>query len=117
MRCPYCLSLGPDGEEIEGARPKTIRTKDVLADDPVDDHVRRHRECPNCGGRFKTYEGYELSDPELMFRVRDVRSVIGNATSLLEEASGRPDGTLRPAVETNLKLLRVALEALEADAD
>ena len=48
MRCPFC---GNSNTQVKDSR------------DTVDENaIRRRRECPDCGGRFTTYERVELQD-------------------------------------------------------
>lgn len=48
MRCPFC---GNDNTQVKDSR------------DTVDENaIRRRRECPDCGGRFTTYERIELQE-------------------------------------------------------
>jgi transcriptional repressor NrdR len=46
MRCPYCGS--PD-TQVKDSRP-------------TDDAIRRRRVCPDCGGRFTTFERVQLRE-------------------------------------------------------
>ncbi len=46
MRCPYCGS--PD-TQVKDSRP-------------ADDAIRRRRTCPDCGGRFTTFERAQLRE-------------------------------------------------------
>lgn len=48
MRCPFCGNIDT---QVKDSRP-------------AEDHVsiRRRRFCPNCGGRFTTYERVQLRD-------------------------------------------------------
>ncbi len=46
MRCPYCGS--PD-TQVKDSRPS-------------EDAIRRRRVCPDCGGRFTTFERVQLRD-------------------------------------------------------
>lgn len=48
MRCPYCGSLD---SQVKDSRP-------------TDDHsaIRRRRVCPDCGGRFTTFERVQLRE-------------------------------------------------------
>lgn len=48
MRCPYCSS---EDSQVKDSRP---------AEDGV--AIRRRRVCPNCGGRFTTFERVQLRD-------------------------------------------------------
>jgi transcriptional repressor NrdR len=48
MRCPYCGSLET---QVKDSRP----TEDASA-------IRRRRVCPDCGGRFTTFERVQLRD-------------------------------------------------------
>ncbi|MCP8938357.1 transcriptional regulator NrdR [Alsobacter sp. SYSU M60028] len=59
MRCPYCASLDT---QVKDSRP-------------TDDHsaIRRRRVCPDCGGRFTTFERVQLR--ELMVVKRSGRRV------------------------------------------
>jgi transcriptional repressor NrdR len=59
LRCPYCSSLDT---QVKDSRPS-------------DDHsaIRRRRVCPDCGGRFTTFERVQLR--ELMVAKRSGRRV------------------------------------------
>jgi transcriptional repressor NrdR len=59
MRCPYCGSLDT---QVKDSRP----TDDASA-------IRRRRICPDCGGRFTTFERVQLR--ELMVVKRNGRRV------------------------------------------
>ncbi len=59
MRCPYCQSLET---QVKDSRP---------AEDGV--AIRRRRVCPDCGGRFTTFERVQLRD--LMVVKRSGRKV------------------------------------------
>jgi transcriptional repressor NrdR len=59
MRCPYCGSLDT---QVKDSRP----TDDASA-------IRRRRVCPDCGGRFTTFERVQLR--ELMVVKRSGRRV------------------------------------------
>lgn len=48
MRCPYC---GHDDTQVKDSRP----SDDGMA-------IRRRRHCPNCGGRFTTFERIQLRE-------------------------------------------------------
>ena len=48
MRCPYCGSLDT---QVKDSRP----TDDSSA-------IRRRRVCPDCGGRFTTFERVQLRE-------------------------------------------------------
>ncbi len=48
MRCPYCSSLDT---QVKDSRP----TDDASA-------IRRRRICPDCGGRFTTFERVQLRE-------------------------------------------------------
>jgi len=48
MRCPYCQSLD---SQVKDSRP----AEDGAA-------IRRRRVCPDCGGRFTTFERVQLRD-------------------------------------------------------
>lgn len=48
MRCPYCQSVDT---QVKDSRP----AEDAAA-------IRRRRVCPDCGGRFTTFERVQLRD-------------------------------------------------------
>src|ERR1700756_355302 len=59
MRCPYCGSLDT---QVKDSRP----SEDSSA-------IRRRRACPDCGGRFTTFERVQLR--ELMVLKKSGRRV------------------------------------------
>ncbi len=67
MRCPYCASLDT---QVKDSRP-------------TDDHsaIRRRRVCPDCGGRFTTFERVQLR--ELMVVKRSGRRIPFDREKLL----------------------------------
>lgn len=54
MRCPYCSGLN---SQVKDSRP---------ADD--DTSIRRRRICPDCGGRFTTFERVQLRELTVLKR-------------------------------------------------
>ncbi len=48
MRCPYCAS---DDTQVKDSRPTEENTS-----------IRRRRICPDCGGRFTTFERVQLRE-------------------------------------------------------
>ena len=54
MRCPYCTGLN---SQVKDSRP---------ADD--DTSIRRRRICPDCGGRFTTFERVQLRELNVLKR-------------------------------------------------
>ena len=48
MRCPYCHSLDPQVKDSRPAEEGAV--------------IRRRRVCPDCGGRFTTFERVQLRD-------------------------------------------------------
>src|SRR5215210_9383728 len=54
MRCPYCASLDT---QVKDSRP----TDDSAA-------IRRRRVCPDCGGRFTTFERVQLREITILKR-------------------------------------------------
>lgn len=54
MRCPYCQSLET---QVKDSRP---------AEDGV--AIRRRRVCPDCGGRFTTFERVQLRELQVVKR-------------------------------------------------
>lgn len=59
MRCPYC---GAENSQVKDSRP----AEDGAA-------IRRRRACPDCGGRFTTFERVQLR--ELVVAKRSGRKV------------------------------------------
>jgi len=52
MRCPYC---GSEDSQVKDSRP----AEDGAA-------IRRRRVCPDCGGRFTTFERVQLCDLQVI---------------------------------------------------
>jgi len=52
MKCPYC---GSDDSQVKDSRP----AEDGAA-------IRRRRVCPDCGGRFTTFERVQLRDLQVL---------------------------------------------------
>ena len=48
MRCPFC---GHDDTQVKDSRPTEDNTS-----------IRRRRACPNCGGRFTTFERIKMRE-------------------------------------------------------
>ena len=48
MKCPFC---GKSNTQVKDSRDTIDETA-----------IRRRRECPDCGGRFTTYEHVQLQD-------------------------------------------------------
>ena len=48
MRCPFC---GHDDTQVKDSRPTEDNTS-----------IRRRRACPNCGGRFTTFERSQMRE-------------------------------------------------------
>src|SRR5215470_11523274 len=48
MRCPYC---GSEDTQVKDSRPAEDNTA-----------IRRRRVCPDCGGRFTTFERVQLRE-------------------------------------------------------
>src|SRR5687767_15195674 len=67
MRCPYCGSLDT---QVKDSRP----TDDASA-------IRRRRICPDCGGRFTTFERVQLR--ELLVVKRSGRKVAFDRDKLM----------------------------------
>src|SRR3546814_13351119 len=59
MRCPYC---GSEDTQVKDSRPAEDNTS-----------IRRRRICPDCGGRFTTFERVQLR--ELMITKKTGRKV------------------------------------------
>jgi transcriptional repressor NrdR len=54
MRCPYC---GNSDTQVKDSRP----SEDGVA-------IRRRRNCPDCGGRFTTFERVQLRELQVVKR-------------------------------------------------
>lgn len=68
MRCPYC---GCDNTSVKDSRPTDENAS-----------IRRRRECPDCGGRFTTFERVQLR--ELIVIKRSGRKVPFDRDKLLQ---------------------------------
>lgn len=68
MRCPYCSS---ENTSVKDSRPTDENAS-----------IRRRRECPDCGGRFTTFERVQLR--ELMVVKRSGRKVPFDRDKLLK---------------------------------
>jgi len=73
MLCPDC---GHDKNLVADSR------KMIVDGDPC---IWRRRQCRKCGGRFTTYECYELADVEAPFRISSARELARNLLKLLDE--------------------------------
>jgi transcriptional repressor NrdR len=71
MRCPYC---GCENTSVKDSRP-------------TDEHasIRRRRECPDCGGRFTTFERVQLR--ELVVVKRSGRKVAFDRDKLMKSVT------------------------------
>jgi transcriptional repressor NrdR len=67
MRCPYC---GNPDTQVKDSRPSEDNTA-----------IRRRRVCPDCGGRFTTFERVQLR--ELMVTKRSGRRVAFDRDKLM----------------------------------
>ena len=61
MRCPYCGSLDT---QVKDSRP----TEDASS-------IRRRRVCPDCGGRFTTFERVQLRELDRAEEIRPAGAV------------------------------------------
>ena len=52
MRCPFCNS---DASQVKDSRPTEDNTS-----------IRRRRVCPDCGGRFTTFERIQLRELQVL---------------------------------------------------
>ena len=77
MRCPFC---GHDDSQVKDSRP----SEDNSA-------IRRRRHCPECGGRFTTFERVQLR--ELIVEVVD-----GLANKNHEEGDAAVEASVRTRV-------------------
>ena len=74
MRCPYCGSLET---QVKDSRP----TEDASA-------IRRRRVCPDCGGRFTTFERVQLRELTVVKRSGRRRPIrASSARSLMASRS------------------------------
>lgn len=58
MKCPFC---GSTNTQVKDSRDTIDETA-----------IRRRRECPDCGGRFTTYERVQLQDLTVVKRTANV---------------------------------------------
>jgi transcriptional repressor NrdR len=71
MRCPYCSC---ENTSVKDSRPTDENTS-----------IRRRRECPDCGGRFTTFERVQLR--ELMVVKRSGRKVPFDRDKLMQSVT------------------------------
>lgn len=71
MRCPYC---GCENTSVKDSRPTDENAS-----------IRRRRECPDCGGRFTTFERVQLR--ELVVVKRSGRKVIFDRDKLMKSVT------------------------------
>ena len=73
MRCPYCSG---ENTQVKDSRP----TEENAA-------IRRRRVCPDCGGRFTTFERVQLR--EIVVLKRSGRRVPFDRDKLVRSMGGR----------------------------
>lgn len=71
MRCPFCTSAAT---QVKDSRPTEDHTS-----------IRRRRICPDCGGRFTTFERVQLR--ELMVKKKSGRTVAFDRDKLANSVS------------------------------
>ena len=71
MKCPFC---GNSNTQVKDSRDTTDENA-----------IRRRRECPDCGGRFTTYERIELQ--ELMVIKKNGERVLFDREKLLRSVT------------------------------
>ena len=71
MRCPYCSS---ENTSVKDSRPTDENAS-----------IRRRRECPDCGGRFTTFERVQLR--ELVVVKRSGRKVTFDRDKLMKSVT------------------------------
>ncbi len=71
MRCPYC---GSENTSVKDSRPTDENAS-----------IRRRRECPDCGGRFTTFERVQLR--ELIVVKRSGRKVPFDRDKLMKSVT------------------------------
>jgi transcriptional repressor NrdR len=71
MRCPYC---GSENTSVKDSRPTDENAS-----------IRRRRECPDCGGRFTTFERVQLR--ELVVVKRSGRKVAFDRDKLMKSVT------------------------------
>lgn len=71
MRCPYC---GCENTSVKDSRPTDENAS-----------IRRRRECPDCGGRFTTFERVQLR--ELIVVKRSGRKVAFDRDKLMKSVT------------------------------
>jgi len=71
MRCPYC---GSENTSVKDSRPTDENAS-----------IRRRRECPDCGGRFTTFERVQLR--ELVVVKRSGRKVPFDRDKLMKSVT------------------------------
>ncbi len=72
MDCPKCFM----------EKTRVLETRAVTHNG--EKKIRRKRKCCACDEHFYTYESYSPADEELIFRVKEVRALLGNLQGLLD---------------------------------
>ena len=93
MRCPYC---GSEDTQVKDSRPAEDFTS-----------IRRRRICPDCGGRFTTFERVQLR--ELMVVKKTGRKVPFDRNKLV-----RSFQILESSGESEISSEQIGLQVLEA---
>jgi transcriptional repressor NrdR len=97
MRCPYCGSLDT---QVKDSRP----TDDSSS-------IRRRRICPDCGGRFTTFERVQLRELTLRKRPVDPERVERMINGIVRQLESMSDGEV-PS-ETVGELVMEGLKGLD----
>src|SRR5215203_4518753 len=101
MRCPYCGSLDT---QVKDSRP----TDDSSA-------IRRRRVCPDCGGRFTTFERVQLRERSVAVALRkrpvDAERVERMINGIVRQLESQGDSEI--ASERVGELIMEGLKALD----
>ena len=97
MRCPFC---GSDETQVKDSRPAEDNTS-----------IRRRRICPDCGGRFTTFERVQLR--ELTVVKKTGRKVPFDRDRIERAVSGIVR-RLESSGETEISSEAIGLQVLEA---
>ena len=101
MRCPYCGSLET---QVKDSRP----TDDASS-------IRRRRVCPDCGGRFTTFERVQLR--ELTVVKKSGRRVPFDRDKLLALAGDRPAQAARGSRSAMERMVNGIVRQLESQGE
>ena len=96
MKCPFCFFID---SQVKDSRP----SEDGLS-------IKRRRFCPNCGGRFTTFERVEMRELKIIKRSGEVRPFDSNKLTRSIEVATRKRPIKHEQIEEVISRIRKKLE-------